>query len=190
MQYQSKSQEVFSVQIDQLILKFMWKSKQSRWVLYKKEQRKDLPSLRIYREGVTGLCRRTGTQGRGTEQRAEPGPHRGGQHALTKRKRWFHGGKQPFQTMVAEQMDTHMVRMVPGFPAGSGKEPACKCRRLEFNPWLRKIPWRRKWQPTPIFLPGKSCGQRNLAGYSPWGLKSAERELATKQQQEWSLALV
>ena len=35
-----------------------------------------------------------------------------------------------------------------------------------------KIPWRRKWQPTPVFLPGESHGQRNLAGYSPWGHKS------------------
>ena len=39
--------------------------------------------------------------------------------------------------------------------------------RPRFNPWVRKIPWRRKWQPTPAFLPGKSPGQRSLAGYSP-----------------------
>ena len=38
---------------------------------------------------------------------------------------------------------------------------------LSFNPWVRKIPWRRKWQPTPVFLPGESHGQRSLAGYSP-----------------------
>jgi len=36
-----------------------------------------------------------------------------------------------------------------------------------FDPWVRKIPWRRKWQPTPVLLPGESHGQRNLAGYSP-----------------------
>ena len=40
--------------------------------------------------------------------------------------------------------------------------------RPGFDPWIRKIPWRRKWQPTPVFLPGKSCGQRSQAGYSPW----------------------
>ena len=40
------------------------------------------------------------------------------------------------------------------------------CRRPEFDPWVRKIPWKRKWQPTPVFLPGKSYGQRILAGYS------------------------
>ena len=54
----------------------------------------------------------------------------------------------------------------------SGKEPGCQCRRHKrhgFNPWVRKIPWRRKWQPTPEFLPGKSRGQRSLVGYSPWG---------------------
>ena len=42
-----------------------------------------------------------------------------------------------------------------------------------FHPWVRKIHWRRKWQPTPVFLPGKTHGQRSLAGYSPWGCKEA-----------------
>ena len=60
-----------------------------------------------------------------------------------------------------------------GFPGGtSGKEHVCQCRRckrLRFNPWVRKIPWRRAWQPTPVFLPGESHGQRSLAGYSPQG---------------------
>ena len=52
----------------------------------------------------------------------------------------------------------------------SGKEPICQSRRLnrwEYYPWVRKIPWRRKWLPTPVFLPGKSLGQRSLVGYSP-----------------------
>ena len=53
---------------------------------------------------------------------------------------------------------------LPRWP--SGKESACQCRRYEFNPWVGKTPWRRKWQPTPIFLPGKFYGQRGLAGYS------------------------
>ena len=43
-----------------------------------------------------------------------------------------------------------------------------------FNPWVGKISWRRKWQPTPVFLPGKSHGQRNLVGYSPWGCKELD----------------
>ena len=44
-----------------------------------------------------------------------------------------------------------------------------QCGRPGFDPWVRKILWRRKWQPTPVFLPGKSHGQRSLVGYSPWG---------------------
>ena len=64
------------------------------------------------------------------------------------------------------------------FPAGaSGKEPACHCRRykrLGFNPWVGKILWRRKWQPTPVFLTEKSHGQMSLVGYSPWGHKELD----------------
>ena len=54
----------------------------------------------------------------------------------------------------------------------SSKESPCQCRRRGFNPWVRKIPWRRKWQPTLVFLPGNFLGQRSSAGYSPWGHKS------------------
>ena len=43
--------------------------------------------------------------------------------------------------------------------------------RCKFDPWVRKTAWRRKWQPTPVFLPEKSHGERSLVGYSPWGLK-------------------
>ena len=56
----------------------------------------------------------------------------------------------------------------------NGKESACQCRRLRIDPWVRKIPWSRKWQPTPVFLPGKLHGQRSLAGYSPWGGKEPD----------------
>ena len=48
-----------------------------------------------------------------------------------------------------------------------------QCRRPGFHPWVRKIPWRREWQPTPVLLPGQSHGQRSLVGYSPWGLKES-----------------
>ena len=44
----------------------------------------------------------------------------------------------------------------------------------EFNPWVGKIPWRRKREPTPVLLPGKSNGQRSLVGYSPWGHKESD----------------
>ena len=57
------------------------------------------------------------------------------------------------------------------------KESACQWkrhRRHRFDPWVGKIPWRRKWQPTPVFWPRKSHGQRNLVGYSPLGHKELD----------------
>ena len=63
----------------------------------------------------------------------------------------------------------------PGTPGGSdGKESACSAGHPGFDPYVRKIPWRRKWQPTPVFLPGKSHGWRSLAGYGPWGHKESD----------------
>ena len=53
-------------------------------------------------------------------------------------------------------------------------EFACQYRRHEFNPWVRKTPWRRKWQPTPVFLLEESHGQWSLAGYSSWGHKELD----------------
>ena len=69
-----------------------------------------------------------------------------------------------------------------GFPGGTdGQESACQCRRRKrcgFNPWVRKIPWRREWPPTPVFLLEESHGQRSLVGCSLWthkGLDTAEQ---------------
>ena len=56
----------------------------------------------------------------------------------------------------------------------SSKESAYQCRRHRFDPWVRKLPWRRKQQPTPEFLPAKSQGQRNLVVYSPCGHKKSD----------------
>ena len=64
----------------------------------------------------------------------------------------------------------------------SGKEPASQCRRcksLGFDPWVGKIPWRRAWQLTAVFLSGESHGQRSLGGYSPWGCKELDTTEAT-----------
>ena len=62
-----------------------------------------------------------------------------------------------------------------GFPDGaSGKEPTFQGRRSKrrrFDPWVKKISWRRAWQVTPVFLPGESHGKRSLVGYSPYGCK-------------------
>ena len=61
------------------------------------------------------------------------------------------------------------------FPGGSdGKASACNGGRAGFNPWIGKVPWRRKWQPTLVLLPGKSHGRRSLVGYSPWGCKESD----------------
>ena len=67
----------------------------------------------------------------------------------------------------------YMSRYILGFPGGS--DGVCLQRwRPVFNPWVRKIPWRRRWQPTPLFLPGKFHGQRSLEGYSPRGRKELD----------------
>ena len=70
-----------------------------------------------------------------------------------------------------------------GYPTSQvvlgGKEPACQCRRHKrrgFDPWVGKIPRRRVWQPTPVFLPGQPHGQRSLVRYSPWGHKESDTE--------------
>ena len=77
------------------------------------------------------------------------------------------------------------VYYIYGFPGGSviKKKICLQCRRHGFNPWVRKIPWRRKRQRIPVFLPGKSHGQRSLAGYSPWGDKRG-RDVSINQQQQ------
>ena len=70
-----------------------------------------------------------------------------------------------------------------GLPGGaSGKEPACQCgrrKRQGFDPWVGKIPWRRAWQPTPLFWPGESHGQRSLVSYSPYGCRVSDMTEAT-----------
>ena len=57
------------------------------------------------------------------------------------------------------------------FPGGSVGRVCLQCKRPRFDPWVGTILWRRKWQPTPVFLPGKSHGQRSLVGYSLCGRK-------------------
>ena len=80
--------------------------------------------------------------------------------------------------------------MLWGFPGGtSGKEPGYQCRRTKthwFDPWVGKIPWRRKWLPTAVFLPGKPHGQRSLISYSPW----VHKELDTTKVTQHSTVLL
>ena len=65
-----------------------------------------------------------------------------------------------------------------GFPGGtSGQEPACQCRRhkrLRLDLWVREMPWNRIWQPTLVFSPGESWGQKSLTGYNPYGHKESD----------------
>ena len=69
---------------------------------------------------------------------------------------------------------THTHTQCYSSPRGASvKESACQGRRHRRH-WVRKIPWRRKWHLIPVFLPGKSHGQRSLAGYSPWGRKESD----------------
>ena len=68
------------------------------------------------------------------------------------------------------------------FPGGSAVKNLPECRRHEFDPRVRKIPWRRRWLPTPVFLPGESHGQRSLSGYSPRGRQESDTTEATKHR--------
>ena len=77
------------------------------------------------------------------------------------------------------------MRRVPvGLPGGaSDKKPTCQGRRhkrCRFEPCVGKIPWRKTWQPTPVFSPGESHGQRSLEGYSPWDRKETDRTKVTE----------
>ena len=86
------------------------------------------------------------------------------------------------------------TKPVPGLPCWlSGKESACSAGNLGSIPGSGRFPWKRAWQPTPVFLPGESHEQRSLAGYGPQGLKESE---VTKQPQtgpwcqtDWGLLL-
>ena len=63
---------------------------------------------------------------------------------------------------------SQVVLVVKNLPADAGD------MRHRFDAWVGKIPWRRAWQPTPVFLPGESHGQRSLVGYSPCGHKELD----------------
>ena len=67
------------------------------------------------------------------------------------------------------------------FPGGTvGKQSICQCRRPGFPLWVSKIPWRRGWQPTPVFLPGESHGQGSLTGYIVHTVTRVKHDTATK----------
>jgi len=73
------------------------------------------------------------------------------------------------------QKNTTVLDTSMDFPGGSdGKSICLQCGRPGLDPWVGKIPWRRKWQPTPGLLPVKSHGRRSLVGHSPWGHKESD----------------
>ena len=78
--------------------------------------------------------------------------------------RWAVGGPGPGHRQWASQV----ALVVKNLPVTAGD------KRHGFDPWVGKIPWRRKWQPTPVFLPGEFHGQKSLVGHSPWGRKELD----------------
>ena len=88
----------------------------------------------------------------------------------------WHYIKIPQGTSKNPMPRPYLLSIVPGsLPRWlSGKESTCQCRKRGFDPWVRKIPWGRKWQPTLVFLPGKSHRQKSLVGYSPWGPEESD----------------
>ena len=86
---------------------------------------------------------------------------------------WWSGKPGVLQSMGSQRVGHDWVSELILIWWPRGKEPAWQCRRHVFDPWFGKIFWRMKWQPTPVFLPGKSYGQRSLAGYSLWGCKKS-----------------
>ena len=89
-------------------------------------------------------------------------------------ERWWSGGLQ--LSICLGNLEEHLGLL--GLPWWlRGKESTCQCRRCEFDPWVGKMPWKRKWQPTPIVLPEKFHGQRSPVGFSPWSCKGVGYDL-------------
>ena len=84
------------------------------------------------------------------------------------------------QQYIHIQKNEVILNLTPGGSEGK----ASACRRPGLDPWVRKIPWRRKLQPTRVFLPGKSHGQRSMVDYSPWNRKELDTNEHTQQQHQ------
>ena len=91
---------------------------------------------------------------------------------------WFSEEVKHNRTLHPKHLNTHNIKCGPDSILGArGQEHSCQCRRLKgcrFDPWVGKIPWKRAWQPTLVFLPGESHGQRSLVGYHSWSLKESD----------------
>ena len=106
-------------------------------------------------------------------------------------------------TSLVTKQHSYLLVLLDGLPNSllpSSKEPACHCRRQKkhgFDPWSRKMPWGRAWQPTPVFLPGVSHGQRSLVAFRPQSHKEQAKlrwltmhaQLAWHHDWSWYLLL-
>ena len=98
---------------------------------------------------------------------------------LSHKKKW----NNTIYSIMDGLRDYHSKSVRGAFPGGSVvKNPTAK-QEMQVQTLGGKIPWRRKWQPIPVFLPGKSHGQRS---YSPWGCKRVRHNLVTNQQKQQS----
>ena len=91
--------------------------------------------------------------------------------------KWKVKNKQTKTSRQAEFPEMVSCKLILTSSSHELREPqriCLQCRRLSFDPWIREIPWRREWLPTPVFLPGEFHGQRNLMGYSPWSCKKLD----------------
>ena len=84
--------------------------------------------------------------------------------------------KKPFSFLCARRIDSWVTRCTYRLRKILTKRVRIylQCKRPGFDSWFRKIPWRRKWQPTPVLLPGKFHGLRSLVSYNPWGRKESD----------------
>ena len=91
----------------------------------------------------------------------------------------------PFAAQPDAALHLHLSTPKEGLPKWlSGKESTCQCKRQGFHPWVRKIPWRRKWQPPPVFLPEESHGQRSLVGSWVHGVTKSGIQLSMQAPQK------
>ena len=91
------------------------------------------------------------------------------EHSLEGLIKWFRYFK-----VWADFEKCNVLLTKPHYDHHHHQQSHLQCRRPKSNPWVRKMPWRRKWQPTPAFLPGKCYGQRILLGYSPRGGRESD----------------
>ena len=115
------------------------------------------------------LCGRKESDMTGQPKLAYLGPPRKPLNATEDPKRRLEKNKELLYSWMERPSITKisiLLEVTEGLPGGLDcKESTCQRKRLGFHPWVGRIPWSRKWQPTPVFLPGKCYGQRSLAGH-------------------------